>query len=252
MKQTRPWIGAICLPIILLICLLISVYPVFAEGDGSGGGQNVPLGLASSSPANGVQNVSPDIKIKLVFNKNVINMTVKENNLRCFSLYAGSVSVPLEVQMADDQIYPELKRDVTLVPRQRLQPGNDYTVVISKALQAKNGAVLGQDVKIRFKTAAVEKAATSASGNEEKTTGEAPATVKEDSVSKPENRTAVENGEKAVPSETGKPEVKPESINKKLPAKTVDSSKHDSWIWPVLIIVIIVLGAGYGYLGKRR
>jgi len=248
------------LTMVTLFWMLAMILPVLAEGDGSGGGQNVSLGLATSTPADGAQNVALDTKIKLVFNKNVINMTVKENNLRCFSLYAGSAAVPINIQMADDQIYPELKREVTLVPRQALQAGTDYTVVISGALQAKSGAVLGQDIKVRFSTAAAQGEKPPAAEAGEKPAAQPPATVKQESTPQSDTQTAIVNGEKAAaPAETVKPQVKSkksdknqsESINK----NKVDSStagKQTSWVWPVLIVTVIVLGAGYGYLRKKR
>ncbi len=260
MKLIRPSIAAIVLPIVLLFSMLISVCPVLAEGDGSGGGQDVPLGLASSSPVDGAQNVALDTRIKLIFNKNVVNMTVKENNLRCFSLYAGNVAVPIEVQMADDQINPELKREVNLIPRQVLQPGTDYSVVISQALQAKNGVVMGKDVKIRFKTAAAEKSVPPAPAGEEKKPAEPPAPLNPGSTPEPEPKAVLDSDNNdTVPAEKDESEIKPESLErtqtdsmeKKSPTKTDDASENAAWIWPVSIALVIVLGAGYGYFRKR-
>ena len=47
-------------------------------------------------------------EIKLSFNKNVVHMTVCDDNKQCFALYAeDGTAVPLEVIMADDQMEPE-------------------------------------------------------------------------------------------------------------------------------------------------
>jgi len=253
--------------LVALICLLISAGPLRAEGDGSGGGQDVPLGLVSSTPANGAQNVALDVKIKLVFNKNVVNMTVKENNQRCFSLSAGTVAVPVDVQMADDQIYPELKRDVTLVPRQALKPGTSYTVVISRALQAKNGAVLGQDTKIRFTTVAAPGVnPPAASGGEEKVLppSRPDGTSRTESGTDDAKKETVSNSEKAkISSDEVKPDVKLAAPSKTRvepgangPSSTssspVQTSKQTAKRWPIFIATIILLGAGYWYLRRKR
>lgn len=146
--------SSLVLVLVVLFCLFLTL-PVLAEGgsgDGSGGGQNVPLGLASSNPADGASNVAVNTQIKLTFNKNVINMSVKDNNVKCFDLYNNGLQVPINVIMADDQIQPEYKREVTIAPQQSLQPGSSYTLKISPELQAKSGAVLGQEVKVSFTT----------------------------------------------------------------------------------------------------
>lgn len=146
---------SLVLSLVVLFCLFLTL-PVLAEGgsgDGSGGGQNVPLGLASSNPPDRASNVAVNTLIKLTFNKNVINMSVKDNNVKCFALYNNGLQVPINVIMADDQIQPEYKREVTVAPQQSLQPGSRYTLKISPELQAKSGAVLGQEAKVSFTTA---------------------------------------------------------------------------------------------------
>lgn len=137
-----------------LLVILLLITPVLAgEGDGSGGGQGVPLGLASSIPADGQQGVSIKPEIKLTFNKNVISLEIRDANKNCFSLVSAHGSmVPIEVVMADDQIYPEEKRNISLKPLQQLQPGTAYTVKISPQLQAKNGTSLGHEVTVKFVT----------------------------------------------------------------------------------------------------
>ncbi|MDD4334277.1 MAG: Ig-like domain-containing protein [Desulfotomaculaceae bacterium] len=138
----------------MILLALLSLPALAGQGDGSGGGQGVPLRMDSSSPYNGQTGVSLPLLINMTFNKNVINMTVNDNNQQCFSLYAADGSkVPVEVIMADDQIEPEKKRDIALRPLQELKPGAAYTVKVSPALQAKNGLTLGSDLTITFITA---------------------------------------------------------------------------------------------------
>lgn len=155
----------------LLILLSIVVAPLAkaGSGDGSGGGKDNPLSLAESSPANGEQDVPLASEIKLSFNKNVVHMTVCNENKKCFALYAaGGSAVPVEVIMADDQMEPEKRRDIVLKPQQELAPGTAYTVKIASALRAKNGTTLGTETVVTFTTCgAIPAAATepaSASG----------------------------------------------------------------------------------------
>ncbi len=141
--------------ILTIILLAVAALPALAgSGDGSGGGQGVPLKLDSSSPYNGQTGVALPTLINMTFNKNVINMSVNNNNQQCFSLYAADGGrIPLEVIMADDQIEPEKKRDIALKPLQELKPGAAYTVKVSSALQAKSGVNLENDLAITFITA---------------------------------------------------------------------------------------------------
>lgn len=146
----------VSLIILLLLSCILMAAPVLAEGtgDGSGGGQAVPLGLASSIPADGAKDVSLTSDIKLTFNKNVIYLAIRENNKKCFSLVAADGSkVPIEVIMADDQIHPEEKRNVSIHPLQEFKLGTAYTLKISPDLQAKNGTSLGHEAAINFVTA---------------------------------------------------------------------------------------------------
>lgn len=148
--------------IVCLICifslLMFAGTGLAAGGAGGGGGSGesdgTPLSLASSTPAAGAKNVTVDAQIKLTFSKNVVNMTVKDNNVKCFSLLdAKGQAVAVEVKMADDQIEADKKNDVILVPRQPLNGGQQYTVVVSKDLTAKNGTKLDKETKIAFSTA---------------------------------------------------------------------------------------------------
>lgn len=144
----------LCTMIILLTVII--VFPSYAgNGDGSGGGQGAPLALVSSYPANGQKDVALPVEIKLSFSKNVINMSVKDNNQKCFSLQSSDGKViPVEVIMADDQIEPEKKRDVLIKPVQKLNPGTGYTVKIAAGLMSKSGVTLGKIVTVNFETKA--------------------------------------------------------------------------------------------------
>ncbi|MGI5921585.1 MAG: Ig-like domain-containing protein [Syntrophomonadaceae bacterium] len=140
--------------VLALLGCIFFVLPVLAgEGDGSGGGQGVPLTLVSSSPANGQKNVAVTTDISLTFNKNVVNLAVKDNNMSCFSLFANGANIPIKVNMPDDQVDVEHKRNVYIDPVQDLQPGTEYQLIISGQLKAKSGVTLGSPVTITFSTA---------------------------------------------------------------------------------------------------
>jgi len=128
------------------------------DGDGSGGGQNNPLVIESTMPANGAVGVADLEYIKIVFTKNVVYMTVRDKNMQCFSLWSGSQRIPAEVIMADDQIEREKRNDVLIKPKQPLQAGTTYRVEIAPEMQSKSGVPLGQKAVITFTMAGEAKA----------------------------------------------------------------------------------------------
>ncbi len=118
----------------------------------SAGGKTVTLG--SSSPVDGAKAVPVDAEIVLTFTSNVVNFKVSDNNRGCFSFTdAEGNAVAFAVEMGDDQIDPDIKRIITLVPAADLAPGTMYEVTVSEALKAKNGSNLGDDLVISFTTA---------------------------------------------------------------------------------------------------
>ncbi|MBR0113061.1 MAG: Ig-like domain-containing protein [Clostridia bacterium] len=140
--------------VFILLTLIVSA---FAEGgDGSGGGKDIPFQFVSSSISNGAENVDPGTSIVLGFNKNVVNIAVRENNMKCFTLKdEDGKQVPIEIIMGDDQVEPthEVKRTVTVKPKSSLEYSTEYILKISKDLQAKNGSYLEKDSYISFTTA---------------------------------------------------------------------------------------------------
>lgn len=171
------------LTLLVAIVMLFSMSAVaFAgNGDGSGGGNGEPLMLAGSTVSNGSTNVPTDVYITLTFSKNVVNFSVKSNNMGCFSMVdSKGNSVPLSVIMGDDQVDPDCKRIVGIQPS-GLAEGETYTLIISGNMTSKSGVALGSDVYISFTTAGAAAA-------------ETPAPVE-----KPE--------ESAAPEETEEPEI---------------------------------------------
>lgn len=138
----------------LIIAVLMSTAIVFAEGDGSGNGENrdKPLALDSSVPANGAAGVAIDTDVVLTFTKNVVNMAVREQNKTCFTLKTkDGKTVPINVITGDDQIDPTIKRIIRVAPKEKLQQGTSYVLYINP-LTAKNGTSMQGPTQISFTT----------------------------------------------------------------------------------------------------
>lgn len=140
---------------VIFLCLLLNLSNISlaGNGDGSGGNSGVPLTLSSSTITNGQKGVTLKPQVKLTFSKNVVNMTVKDANQKCFSLQTiKGKSVSLQIIMADDQIEFEKRNDIIIIPSRNLLPGTSYILKIAPELQSKSGVKLGQEIQITFKT----------------------------------------------------------------------------------------------------
>ena len=154
-------VAAFLFALCLVFCSAHSAFAVGGNGDGTGGGKGQPLVLASSSIANGAENVALNPKIVLTFSKNVVHFTVRDNNKTCFSMTdEGGNAVPIHVEMGDDQVDPSIKRIVTIVPQSTLTPGTTYLLKIGGGITSKSGASIGKDSYISFTTEGEKPAAT--------------------------------------------------------------------------------------------
>lgn len=147
---------AVLMAVLFALCIPAAAFAAGGTGDGSGGGKLQPLAITDALPADGATGVELSGQIKLTFSKNVVYMTVRENNLRCFSLWNGEARVPVEVIMADDQVEREKRNDVIIKPLQPLQPGTTYRVEVEPALESKSGVTLGQKTTLSFTTTGVK------------------------------------------------------------------------------------------------
>lgn len=119
-----------------------------------GAGKAEPLGLSTSSVADGASNVAVDTSIKLDFTKNVVNLQVKDNNRTCFSVTDSQGNqVPIVVSMGDDQVDREVRNTIYVSPAQTWPAGETLTLTISGNLMAKNGTSMGTARTLRFTTA---------------------------------------------------------------------------------------------------
>jgi hypothetical protein len=98
-------------------------------------------------------------KLKIEFDKNVVNSLFWANNSQCFSMKSSNnEAIPLNVTKVDDTVDFSQRQLIFVQPVSPLQPGTSYQLIISPNLQAKNGvAVLGgttngQGVTVAFKT----------------------------------------------------------------------------------------------------
>lgn len=177
MKRSRLTIISV---LVMFCCLLVAMPALAGQGDGTGGGKDQPLQLATSIPADGAKDVSLSEGIKLTFNKNVVYMTIRDDNKKCFSLFsADGKKIPIEVIMADDQIEFDKRRNVTVKPLQELESGTTYTLKVAPQLEAKSGATLNQEATVTFTTAgtkasSVEKPAAPTAGDKSGSTQERP------------------------------------------------------------------------------
>lgn len=133
---------------ILVLMISLNVFTAYADS-------SVPFQLVESTPANSKVDVELNVEIKLLFNKNVVNFSVKDNNANCIKLYndAGQ-AVSADLIFPDDQVDPEKKREIYIKPTE-LKENTKYTIEISKDMLAKNGNTLGETVFISFTTLSV-------------------------------------------------------------------------------------------------
>jgi hypothetical protein len=138
--------------ILLLLLLMVSiVIPQRGFADDS----KVKTGpeLVESNPSRGASSVSIDTEIYLLFNKNVVNMRVKENNVNNIRLIDGSgKEIPIDIIFADDQIEPEKRREILVKPKENLKKSTTYKVQILPDFMAKNGKKAGELIEVAFET----------------------------------------------------------------------------------------------------
>ena len=148
--------------IILFTIGFLTGQSTFAEGDGTGGGKNEPLTLVASTIQNGATGVTLKPDIKLTFSKNIVNMTVSENNKKCFSLQnENGAAIPIDVIFTDDQMDYEGRNDALIKPKVNLDQGTTYSLVINANLTSKSGVTTGKEIRISFTTEGSKQSPTS-------------------------------------------------------------------------------------------
>lgn len=223
------------------------------NGDGSGGGQKNPLAIESSLPVDGATGVTGLEYIKIVFNKNVAYMTIRDKNMQCISLWFNEQRIPAEVIIADDQIEREKRNDILVKPKQPLQAGNTYRVEIAPELQSKSGVTLGKKATISFTMAGGGKESTVVTPEKDKQSV-APDTPTSDQTNT--GQTTPNDG--AIPSttrigtgiqatdgnETGT--IAPATVSiEQDTANPASDSNSNNLLWIALGAAVVVMGAFY-------
>lgn len=212
---------------LLFIFVLSSFFTgqiVSAQGDGTGGNSGQPVTLVSSSIANGAAGVTLKPTIKLVFDKNIVNFTVKDNNLKCFTLHSSTgASVPIDVIFADDQVDFADRDNAIITPKANLDQGTTYTLDVSPNLQSKSGSTLAQEVKITFTTEGT-KPASNNNTNVSKTTTPTKASAPNASIATPStSKTTSAASKPAEPATTAQKTSDSQTKTTNSQVKTADS-----------------------------
>ncbi|MBY9081475.1 hypothetical protein KIH86_12250 [Paenibacillus sp. HN-1] len=205
----------VCLALLLLL-VWPSAAPVFADnGDGTGPSEGTPgakpLNFVSATLVNGGTSIidAADVplrpKIRIAFDKNVVNSAVWGINRECFLLLdSGKNPVPAEVTKVDDSIDFSQRQIVFVEPLEDLKPGVGYSLKVKPELLAKNGistlggTTSGRGITLLFTTVKAQ----AAPAQETAATPAAAASAKP--AAKPSAGTAV-----AAAAPSAKPAVKP-------------------------------------------
>lgn len=139
---------------ILFISLCLGPAVLAENGENSGSSsEKTPLVLEQSFPVDNDLGVAVDAIITLTFSKNIVNMSVADNNLLQFMLKeVGGEDVAIDVFLTDDQVEREKRNDATITPIEPLKEDTDYELIVNKELSSKSGVLLADDLVINFST----------------------------------------------------------------------------------------------------
>jgi len=113
-----------------------------------------PLNFVRSIPASG-STVSPSISvITLLFDKNVVNDSVWQNNRKQIRMFRGDTQVAIRVTRIPDTVDFSQRRKIFVRPVNRLRSGSTYTIVIGPGVTSKAGERLGKTVRVVLRTRA--------------------------------------------------------------------------------------------------
>ena len=127
--------------------------PGTGDGGGSGEGWKIAFTLDESDPQDGDKDVPVDVQIFLLFNKNICNVAILDNNRKCFHLTSESGEVvPVKITVPDDQVQQDHKREVVIKPKKKLKKNTTYRVSVDSTLMAKNGTNIDDAKQITFTT----------------------------------------------------------------------------------------------------
>lgn len=120
---------------------------------------SMPFTLVDCSIDRGEIDVATNVLIQLDFEKNVVNISVLENNRSCFHLVdAEGKSVAIQVIFPDDQLQKEAKRTIFIQPVEPLSELSAYVLSVDNNLLAKNGTHIDQAYQVDFTTGTAQAA----------------------------------------------------------------------------------------------
>lgn len=138
--------------LVISLVVVLAIWTISAVAQGSGKNPLVMEGLRMTDELN--EEGQRMIVIEFTFSKNVVNMVVSENNSKCFKVInkEGGNEVPLEVEMADDQIEREKRNNINLIIKNGIEPLKTYQIIVSPELESKSGEKLGEELVLEFMT----------------------------------------------------------------------------------------------------
>ncbi len=133
---------------VLTTMLILAVIPVNAQDSGKNPLVLEGFRLVDEFADNGER----AIVIEFIFSKNVVNMVVLENNKQCFKVIDkdDGDELPLEIQMADDQVEREKRNSINLIIKSGIESLKTYQIIISPELESKSGEKLGEKLILEF------------------------------------------------------------------------------------------------------
>jgi|GEM_PF-1535336 len=246
MKIKKKSMGVLSIIAVLLLTLQMITFAEGGNGGGSGsgsgnGGGDNPLTLESVDTESDINALRVDEVIYLNFSNNVVNLSVKENNMTCFAMtYDDGSPADFVAFFGDDQVDRDIRNTIEIRPADTWQAGATYHLTIKKDLTSKNGSSLGKDKEIVFTIADAEEGVSAEETNVETPTSEE---VTSEEVTSDEAAdtadTNVEAGEDA------------DADTKD--AETVNEAVENGNInYGLLIGAIIIIAGGYWFVKRKK
>jgi len=134
----------------VLLVAVLATWTISAVAQSSGKNPLVLEGFRMTDDLN--EEGQRTVIIEFTFSKNVVNMVVSDNNSKCFEVIdkEDGSEVPLEVEMADDQIEREKRNNINLIIKDGIESLKTYQVIVSPELESKSGEKLGEELVLEF------------------------------------------------------------------------------------------------------
>jgi hypothetical protein len=112
-----------------------------------------PLNFIRSVPGSGSKNISTSLnRVKLVFDKNVVNDSVWANNRTQIRMWKDGQKIAARVTRIKDTVDFSQRQNIYVKPAAGFSANTKYTIIVYPDLSSKNGEKLGKSVVITFTT----------------------------------------------------------------------------------------------------